>query len=122
MAWTHARSISYLADTRSSLSGEHQHKLMNFYHYCFYLPLLPSGPLILYREFKQSVSYTSSSCFIERFVFSVTFHVYLVRQSSNSRTKLDSLTKRHSTNRSLSLLVVLPSIFLALFLPQRIAI
>nr|SVE72954.1 EOG090X06SF [Ceriodaphnia reticulata] len=55
MAWTHARSISYLVDTRS-FCGEHLiHKLGNFYHYCFYLPLLPSGPLLLYREFKQSL-------------------------------------------------------------------
>ncbi|XP_032785752.2 protein-cysteine N-palmitoyltransferase HHAT isoform X1 [Daphnia magna] len=52
LAWTHARSISYLVDTRSD---GHHNKLMNFYHYCFYLPLLPTGPLMLYRDFKFSM-------------------------------------------------------------------
>nr|SVE93635.1 EOG090X06SF [Scapholeberis mucronata] len=53
IAWTHARSISFLVDTRSS--NDQEKKLVNFYHYCFYLPLLPSGPLLLYRDFKASI-------------------------------------------------------------------
>nr|CAH0098428.1 unnamed protein product [Daphnia galeata] len=52
VAWTHARSISYLADSRSDTRKS---KFVNFYHYCFYLPLLPTGPLMLYREFKASI-------------------------------------------------------------------
>nr|SVE74200.1 EOG090X06SF [Daphnia barbata] len=66
LAWTHARSISYLVDT---LSDPGQKKLTNFYHYCFYLPLLPSGPLMLYRDFKLSVeNVTNQKCHFDHLV------------------------------------------------------
>lgn len=53
LAWTNVRLISFLVDTRTS--EKEQSNWKNFYHYCFYLPLLPSGPLMLYREFRLSV-------------------------------------------------------------------
>nr|SVE73574.1 EOG090X06SF [Daphnia atkinsoni] len=69
LSWTHARSISYLVDTRSN---GHQNKLMNFYHYCFYLPLLPTGPFMLYRDFKFSVeSPTKQECSMTHLVKSI---------------------------------------------------
>nr|SVE69817.1 EOG090X06SF [Eubosmina coregoni] len=58
ITWTIARSISYLVDT-SSLNNE-QKRLRNCYYYCFYLPLLPTGPLLLYNEFQNSVEKTVS--------------------------------------------------------------
>nr|SVE94255.1 EOG090X06SF [Simocephalus serrulatus] len=53
LSWTHVRSISFLADNYSWEEGKNNWK--DFYHYCFYLPLLPSGPMMLYKEFKLSI-------------------------------------------------------------------
>lgn len=53
LAWTHARTISFIVDSKDTI--DHQMLLIKFYHYCFYLSVLPSGPLILYKDFRASV-------------------------------------------------------------------
>jgi hypothetical protein len=52
LLWTFARSISYISDTASDAS---KHLYQNLLYYCFYLPLLPTGPLVCYKDFQKSV-------------------------------------------------------------------
>nr|SVE92407.1 EOG090X06SF [Megafenestra aurita] len=85
LAWTHARSISFLVDTRSTEDSKNMWP--NCYYYCFYLPLLPSGPLMLYRDFRLSIEKPSgpkrtishireSSIQIARYLFWWFFHQF----------------------------------------------
>ena len=55
LTWTHARSISYISDTKNYTDDDCRKSIIKCYHFCFYLPLLPSGPLVLYSDFESSV-------------------------------------------------------------------
>lgn len=61
LAWTQARSISYGADT---MAGRSRPSTAGLLHYCLYLPLLPTGPLVRHCDFQKSVAFRSSFLFV----------------------------------------------------------
>ncbi|XP_046651167.1 protein-cysteine N-palmitoyltransferase Rasp-like isoform X2 [Daphnia pulicaria] len=103
LAWTHARSISYLVDSRSDA---YKNRFVKFYHYCFYLPLLPTGPLMLYRDFKTSlenpvsqncslIHVTRSIALIARYLFWWFFHQFALHYFYHSALQYHIGIVRH---------------------------